>query len=161
MHEAIVNRVLGIQVEKSAGCSNVTPPSIQTTMKQDIQIFLCTQKVFYNFCGEVTFIIQVVIITTSNTPLNISTPIINTQCPNIKFTLEQAKSTISFLDVEIKINWDKFDSWTWRKPSNNELLLNVNAFCPKIWKKVLFFVFSIEQKLSVQRTDSSKKKSLI
>ena len=62
---------------------------------------------------------------------------LNTQHPNIKFTLEQAKNTIAFLDVEIKINLDKFDTWTWRKPSNTGLLLNFNAFCPKIWKKGL------------------------
>ena len=62
---------------------------------------------------------------------------LNTQHPNIKFTLEQAKNTIPFLDVEIKINLDKFDTWTWRKPSNTGLLLNFNAFCPRIWKKGL------------------------
>ena len=86
---------------------------------------------------------------------------LNTQHPNIKFTLELAKNTIPFLDVEININLDKFDTWTSRKPSNIGLILNCNAFCPKIWKKVLFCVFSIEQKLPVQRTISSKKKLLI
>ena len=35
---------------------------------------------------------------------------LNTQHPNIKFTLEQAKNRIRFLDVEIKINLDKFDT---------------------------------------------------
>ena len=39
--------------------------------------------------------------------------------------------------MEIKINLDKFDTWTWRKPSNTGLLLNFNAFCPNIWKKGL------------------------
>ena len=66
----------------------------------------------------------------------------NTQHPNIKFTLEQAKNTIPFLDVKIKINLDKFDTWTWRKPSNTGLLLNFSAFCPKIWKKRSYFVSS-------------------
>ena len=37
--------------------------------------------------------------------------------------------------MEIKINLNKFDIWTWRKPSNTGLLLNFNAFCPQIWKK--------------------------
>ena len=37
---------------------------------------------------------------------------LNPQHPNIKFTLEQAKNTISFFDVEIKINLDKFDTLT-------------------------------------------------
>ena len=64
---------------------------------------------------------------------------LNTQHPNIMFTLEHAKNTIPFLDVEIKLNLDKFDNWTWRKPSNTGLLLNFNAFCPKLWKKVLIF----------------------
>ena len=62
---------------------------------------------------------------------------LNTQHPNIKFTLEQAKNTIPFVDVEIKINFDKFDIWTWRKPCNTGLLLHFNAFCPKVWKKGL------------------------
>ena len=61
----------------------------------------------------------------------------NTQHPNIKFTLEQAENTIPFLDVKIKISLDKFDTWTWRKPSNTGLLLNFNAFCIKIRKKGL------------------------
>ena len=62
---------------------------------------------------------------------------LNTQHPNIKFTLDQAKNTIPFLDVEVKFNSDKFDTWTWRKPSDTRLLLNFNAFCPKISKKGL------------------------
>ena len=62
---------------------------------------------------------------------------LNTQHSNIKFTLEQAENTILFLDVKIKINLDKFDIWTWRKPCNTGLLFNFNAFCPKIWKKDL------------------------
>ena len=41
--------------------------------------------------------------------------------------------------MEIKINFDKFDTWTWRKPSNTGLLLNFHAFCPEIWKKGLIF----------------------
>ena len=37
---------------------------------------------------------------------------LNTQHPNIRFTLEQAKNGIPFLDAEIKINLDKLDTWT-------------------------------------------------
>ena len=57
---------------------------------------------------------------------------LNIQHPNIKFTFEQAKSTIAFLDKEIKINTNKFDTWTWRKSYNTGLLLNFNAFCLNI-----------------------------
>ena len=62
-----------------------------------------------------------------------------TQHPNIKFTLEQAKNTIPFLDVKIKISLDKFHTWTWRKQFNIRLFLNFNDFCHKIWKKDLIF----------------------
>ena len=79
---------------------------------------------------------------------------LNTQHPNIKFTLEQAKSTIPFLDVEIKINLDRFDTWTWRKPSNTGLLLNFNAFCPKIWKKGLILCLLNRAKITCS-TDCS------
>ena len=60
----------------------------------------------------------------------------NTQHHNIKFILEQAESTIPFWDVEIKINSDRFDTWTCRKPSNT-LLLNFHAFCVQNLEKVL------------------------
>ena len=84
----------------------------------------------------------------------------NTLHPTIKFTLEAAKSAIPSMDVEIKINSDKFDTWSSRKPFNAGLLLNFSAFCLTIWKEILFFVFSIKQKLSVQRLSLPKRSCL-
>ena len=85
----------------------------------------------------------------------------NTLHPNIKFTLEQAKNTIPFVDVEIKINFDKFDIWAWRKPPNTGLLLHFNAFCPKVWKKGLILCLLNRAKITCSTTISSKKKLLI
>ena len=50
----------------------------------------------------------------------------------------------------------KFGTWIWKKLSNTGLLLNFNAFMSQNWEKSLTFVFSVEQKLSVQRTIFSK-----
>ena len=52
---------------------------------------------------------------------------LNSQHPNIKFTVEKSTGTLAFLDVEIKINENGFDTWIWRKPTSAGLLLNFNA----------------------------------
>ena len=62
---------------------------------------------------------------------------LNAQHPDIKFTVEQSTTTISFLDVKIKVTNNKFDTWVWRKSTNTELLLNFAALCPKNWKEGL------------------------
>ena len=59
------------------------------------------------------------------------------QHPDIKFTLEQSTTTLLFLDVEIKVTDNKFDTWVWRKSTNTGLLLNFAALCPKNWKEGL------------------------
>ena len=51
--------------------------------------------------------------------------------------MEKSNGTISFLDVEIKINPNGFDTWTWRKPTHTGLFLNFCAVCPKAWKEGL------------------------
>ena len=85
---------------------------------------------------------------------------LNTQHPNIKFTLEQAKSTMPFLNVEIKLTSINLI------PGHGENLLTPDyfkfqCFCPKIWKKDLIFCLLNRAKLSIQRTICSKKKLLI
>ena len=42
--------------------------------------------------------------------------LLNSLHKNIRFTLENSNGTISFLDVEIKINPNGFDTWIWKKP---------------------------------------------
>ena len=63
--------------------------------------------------------------------------LLNAQHKNIKFTVEHASETIPFLDVEIKLTDSGVDTWVWRKPTNTNLLLNFNAFCPLKWKSGL------------------------
>ena len=46
---------------------------------------------------------------------------------NIKFTMKHLLETISFLDVEIKINNTAIETWAYRKPTNTNLFLNFNA----------------------------------
>ena len=59
---------------------------------------------------------------------------LNSQHPNIKFTCETGPSSLSFLDVKIVVNENGTDTFVWRKPTNTNLLLNFNAFCPSRWK---------------------------
>ena len=62
---------------------------------------------------------------------------LNSQHPNIKFTMEQSTGNLTFLDVEIQVNNNKFDTWIWRKPTNTGLTLNFYAVCPRFWKEGL------------------------
>ena len=59
---------------------------------------------------------------------------INKAYPSIKFTVEEASETLPFLDVEIKLNEDSFDSWVWRKKTHTGVLLNYTAIAPTKWK---------------------------
>ena len=59
---------------------------------------------------------------------------LNSQHKDIKFTVEKATKTLSFLDVEINITDNGFESWVWRKKTNTGVILNYNAICPKSWK---------------------------
>ena len=63
--------------------------------------------------------------------------LLNSQHKSIRFSMEKSNGTISFLDVEIKINPNGFDTWTWRKPTQTGLFLNFCAVCPKAWKEGL------------------------
>ena len=60
--------------------------------------------------------------------------ILNSQHKDIKFTVEKATKTLSFLDVEINITNNGFESWIWGKKTNTGVILNCNAICPKSWK---------------------------
>ena len=64
---------------------------------------------------------------------------INNQHPNIKFTVEKTINSLPFLDTEINIKGDNFESWVYRKPTNTGVVLNFNAICPLTWKKGLIF----------------------
>ena len=61
---------------------------------------------------------------------------INSQYPNIKFTIEESvDNVLSFLDTEIRIIGDEFESCVYRKSTNTDVLLNFGAVCPAAWKK--------------------------
>ena len=59
---------------------------------------------------------------------------INKLHPNLKFTLERANDTLPFLDVEVKIIGDYFETCVYRKKTHTNVLLNYNAMVPKKWK---------------------------
>ena len=65
---------------------------------------------------------------------------INCQHPNIKFTVEESiGNVLPFLDTNISIVGDNFDSCVYRKETNTNVLLNANAICPVSWKRGLIF----------------------
>ena len=64
---------------------------------------------------------------------------INRSHPNIKFTVEEANETLPFLDVEIKLLENSYDSWVWRKKTHTGVLLNFSAMAPTKWKFGLIF----------------------
>ena len=61
---------------------------------------------------------------------------INSQHPNIKFTVEERNNNIlSFLDTRIRLVGERFESCVFRKSTNTDVLLNFSAICPSSWKK--------------------------
>ena len=63
---------------------------------------------------------------------------INNQHPQIKFTVEKSvNNCLAFLDTEIRLCGDEFESTVFRKQTNTNVLLNVDAICPVSWKKGL------------------------
>ena len=64
---------------------------------------------------------------------------INSVHPSMKFTKEMASenSSFPFLNVEIKINNNTFDSWIYRKPTNTNVFLNYKATAPNSYKRGL------------------------
>ena len=60
--------------------------------------------------------------------------LLNSQHPRLKFTVEVACETLTFLDVEIKINDGNLQTWVFRKPTHTGLLLNFSAIAPRKWK---------------------------
>ena len=65
---------------------------------------------------------------------------INSQHPNIKFTVEESVNNIlPFLDTCIELKGDYFESYVYRKKTNTNVLLNAEATCPVNWKRSVIF----------------------
>ena len=75
-----------------------------------------------------------------NTPFKPFFDHINSQHSNIKFTVEKSTNNcLPFLNTEIKLLGDSFESCVYRKATNTNVLLNVDAVCPMSWRKSLVF----------------------
>ena len=59
--------------------------------------------------------------------------------PNLKFTIEISTETLPFLDVELKIEGDHFNTWVYRKKTHTNVLLNFFALSTKRWKTGLIY----------------------
>ncbi len=58
----------------------------------------------------------------------------NSQHENLEFTVEYAKDTLPFLDVEVSLGENNIKTWLHRKPTDTGVLLNYNSVAPPSWK---------------------------
>lgn len=56
---------------------------------------------------------------------------------NLTFTMELGTRLLPFLNVEIEVNGNDFDSWVYRKKTHTGVLLNFSAVVPEGWKSGL------------------------
>ena len=75
-----------------------------------------------------------------NTPFQPFLDHLNSQHKNIKFTVEESiNHVLPFLNTEMKLVGDHFESCVFRKSTNTNVVLNMSAVCPMSWKKSLIF----------------------
>ena len=60
--------------------------------------------------------------------------LLNSQHENLEFTVEYAKDTLPFLDVEVSLGENNIKTWLHRKPTDTGVLLNYNSVAPPSWK---------------------------
>ena len=79
----------------------------------------------------------------SDTDINNFFDFLNKIHPNMKFTKDEALNDkpFPFLNVEVKVNNDVFDSWIYRKPTNTNVFLNYRAIAPQSFKRGLILGF--------------------
>ena len=63
--------------------------------------------------------------------------ILNSQHENIKFTVEYGSELMCFLDVQIEVEENGCDTWTWRKTTHTGILLIFDALYLLKWKSGL------------------------
>ena len=59
---------------------------------------------------------------------------LNNQHSSLKFTLEDAHSSLPFLDVNVTINNGSLDTTVYRKKTHTGVFLNFSAIAPMKWK---------------------------
>ena len=60
--------------------------------------------------------------------------LLNKLHPNLQFTLDLGTKKLPFLDVNIELTENGFNSWVYRKPTHTGVLLNFFANVPTQWK---------------------------
>ena len=53
---------------------------------------------------------------------------------NLAFTTELGTKTLPFLNVEVEVNANNFNTWVYRKKTHTGVLLNFSAIVPSSWK---------------------------
>ena len=106
----LANFFLGHLEEKTFAQNSSTAPKLYLRYIDDVYAIFDDN----NFCTSFLFIL-------------------NSQHKDIKFTVKKATKTL-FLDVEINVTDNGFESWVWRKKTNIGVIFNYNAICPDSWK---------------------------
>ena len=68
---------------------------------------------------------------------------------NLSFTMETvntSSNSLPFLDVEIGIRGNQFETKVFKKPTNTGVLLNYEAMAPKQWKRAIIKCFLVRAK---------------
>ena len=60
-----------------------------------------------------------------------------------KFAIEQSTkaNTLSFMDIQVKLLNDGYETNFWCNSTNTGILLDFNAMCQKMWKSGLIMCF--------------------
>ena len=67
--------------------------------------------------------------------------LLNSQHPQLKFTVETADSSLPFLDVEVAMRGQDVDTWVYRKKTDTRTILAFDSVAPASWKYGLFKCF--------------------
>ena len=66
---------------------------------------------------------------------------------NLAFTMELGTKTLPFLNTEIQLGDNAFESWVYRKKTHTGVLLNFSAVVPDIWKTGLIMCLLNQAKI--------------
>ena len=66
---------------------------------------------------------------------------LNSMHKSLSFTVEMGGKSLPFLDTEITLNSNNFDSTVFRKTTNNDVIMNSSSIAPKQWKTGLIKFF--------------------
>ena len=65
--------------------------------------------------------------------------VLNSLHPNLNFTVDVGTNKLPFLDVQVELKENGFNSWVYRKPTHTNVMLNFMSNVPNQWKSGLIY----------------------